>query len=98
MLVSFDLGPESQIFIDLNLSEEDRPVILQNTPPLSFLGKDLFIYLWLCWVFTAARVLSLVVASRGFSLLAALRLLTAVASLVVERGLECWLSSCGTQA
>ena len=87
-----------KIFIDLNFSEEDRPVILQNTPPLSFLGKDLFIYLWLCWVFTAARVLSLVVASRGFSLLAALRLLTAVASLVVELGLECWLSSCGTQA
>ena len=84
-----------KIFIDLNFSEEDRPVILQNTPPLSFLGKDLFIYLWLCWVFTAAHVL--VVASGGFSLLAVLRLLMAVASLV-ERGLECWLRSCGTQA
>ena len=34
----------------------------------------------------------------GFSLVAALRLLTAVASLVVERELECWLSSWGTQA
>ena len=29
----------------------------------------LFIYFWLCWVFVAARELSLVVASRGYSLL-----------------------------
>ena len=43
-------------------------------------------------------MLSLVVASRGFSLVAVLRLLIAVASLVVERELECWLSSWGTQA
>ena len=27
----------------------------------------LFIYLWLCWVFVAARGLSLVAASRGYS-------------------------------
>ena len=30
--------------------------------------KDLFIYLWLRWVFTAVRGLSLVVVSRGYSL------------------------------
>ena len=29
----------------------------------SFLKKNLFIYLWLCWVFVAARGLSLVAAS-----------------------------------
>ena len=38
----------------------------------------LFIYFWLCWVFIAARGLSLVAASG---------LLTAVASLAVEHGL-----------
>ena len=37
------------------------------------------IYFWLCWVFVAARVFSLVVV-RG--------LLTAAASLVVELGLQ----------
>ena len=43
----------------------------------------LFIY-WLCWVFVAAHGLSLFVASRGHSLVAVLRLLTVVASLVAE--------------
>ena len=42
----------------------------------SFL-KNLFIYFWLCWVF---------VAMQGFSLVAARRLLIAVASLVAEHG------------
>ena len=36
---------------------------------LSFLKINLFIYLWLRWVFIAARRLSLVVASGGDSLL-----------------------------
>ena len=31
--------------------------------------KNKFIYFWLCWVFVAARGLSLVVASGGYSLL-----------------------------
>ena len=44
----------------------------------------LFIYFWLCWVFVAARGLSLAVAS-GF--IAVHGLLIAVASLVVEHGL-----------
>ena len=46
----------------------------------------LFIYFWLCWVFVAACGLSLVVASRDYSLLWC-QLLIAVASLVVEHGL-----------
>ena len=35
----------------------------------------LFIYFWLCWVFVAACGLSLVVASRGYSLVVVSRLL-----------------------
>ena len=46
--------------------------------------KILFIYLWLCWVSVAMCRLSLVVASRGCSLLEAQGLLIAVASFVVE--------------
>ena len=42
---------------------------------------------WLCWVFIAVCGLSLVVASRGYSLVAARKLLTAVVSLVAENGL-----------
>ena len=38
------------------------------------------IYFWLCWVFVAAHRLSLVVASRGYSLVEVCRLLIAVAS------------------
>ena len=60
---------------------------------------NLFIYFWLCWVFVAARQLSLVVASgatlrcgvrashcSGFSCCGA-RALSARASVVVARGL-----------
>ena len=39
---------------------------------------------WLCWIIVAACGLSLVAASRGYSLVATHRLLIAVASLVVE--------------
>ena len=42
---------------------------------------------WLHWVCVAVCGLSLVVASRGYSLIAVCRLLTAVASPVVEHGL-----------
>ena len=53
--------------------------------PDIFCSASLFFLIhWLCWVFTAARGLSLVTAaSRGHSLVAMLRLLTAVAPLVV---------------
>ena len=44
----------------------------------------LFIYFWLCWVFAAAHGVSLVAASRGYSLASVLRLLTAEASLVAK--------------
>ena len=47
----------------------------------------LFIDFWLHWVFVAARGLSLVVASGGYSSVAVRGLLIAVASLVEEHGL-----------
>ena len=46
----------------------------------------LFLNFWLHWVFVAARGLSLVAASGGYSV-AVRGLLIAVASLVVEHGL-----------
>ena len=46
-----------------------------------------FIYFCLCWVFVAARGLSVLAASRGYSV-AVLGLLIAVASLLVEHGLQ----------
>ena len=52
------------------------------------------IYFWLLWVFMAALGPPLVVASEGYSLVAAHGLLIAVASLVAEHR----LSSYGTQA
>ena len=58
----------------------------------------LFIY-WLPYIFVAVCGLSPVVASMGCSLVAVHRLLIAMASLVVKRGLQtCRLSSCGSQA
>ena len=50
-----------------------------------FLKK--FIYFWLCWVFVAARGLSLVAARRGLPFVAVRGLLIAMASLVAEHGL-----------
>ena len=41
-------------------------------------------YLWLRWVFIAARGLSLVAESMGYTVVVELRLLTVVASLAVE--------------
>ena len=55
------------------------------------------IYFWLCLVFFGAHGLSLVVVSRGYSLVAMLRLLTAVASLLVEHGLHSTGSGVVTQ-
>ena len=50
-------------------------------------SEHLFIfYFWLHWVFVAVCGLSLVAASRGYSLVV-LRLLTVVASLVLEQRL-----------
>ena len=44
----------------------------------------LLIYFWLLWVFVALRGLSLVVAARGYSLVAMRGLLRAVASLIED--------------
>ena len=44
-------------------------------------------YFWLCWVFVAERELSLVAASRGYSLAAVQGLLISGPSLVAERRL-----------
>ena len=44
----------------------------------------LFVYFWLCWVFVALHGLSLVTASRGYSLAVVHGLVIAVASLVAE--------------
>ena len=54
---------------------------------LDFEKENYLFNFWLCWVFIAAHRLSLVLASRGCSLVAVFRLLIAVASLVVESGL-----------
>ena len=56
----------------------------QNTEFTLFFKINKFIYFWLCWVFVAARGLSLVAVS-GAALCCGL--LIAVASLVVEHGL-----------
>ena len=48
---------------------------------------NLFIYLWLCWVFVAVRGLSLV-AGSGLLFVVVHGLLIAVASLVAEHGLQ----------
>ena len=59
----------------------------------------LCICFWVHWVFVAVQGLSLVAASGGYSLVDMHRLLTVVASLVVEHELR-WagFSGCGTQA
>ena len=53
-----------------------------------FKKNYLFLYFWLCWVFVAVHRLSLVAASRSYSLVMVHRLLIAVASFVVEHGLQ----------
>ena len=61
---------------------------LRSMWSLHFFFKNIFkMYSWLCWVFVAALGLSLVAVSRGDSLVAVYRLLTAVASLVAEHEL-----------
>ena len=47
----------------------------------------LIFYCWLYWIFIAACGLSLVVASRGYSLVVVCRHLIVVASLIVEHGI-----------
>ena len=54
------------------------------------MGNFLELFMWLLWVWVAARRLSLVAASKGCSwvvVVAVRGLLTAVVSLIVEHGL-----------
>ena len=86
-------------------------IIIIIITKFSFFKINLFIYFWLCWVFVAARRLSLVVASRGYSSLRcvgfSLRWLLLLRSMGSRHmgfsscgswALERRLSSCGTQA
>ena len=60
---------------------------------LFFNSLNLVICFWLCWVFIAVRAFSLVVVSKGPSLVMVCGLLTAVASLIAEHRLQ----ACGLQ-
>ena len=63
-----------------------------------FFFLNLFIYLWLCWVFVSVRGLSLVAASGGHSSSRCAGL-TIAASLVAEHRLQMRrLRSCGSRA
>ena len=69
---------------------------LQSIPMITFLFfffkitcafKEFYLFIWLCWVFTAECSLSLAAVSGGYSLVAVSRLLIAAASLVAEHRL-----------
>ena len=51
-----------------------------------FFFGNFYSFIWLCWVFTAVQGLSLVAASRGYSLVGVHRLLLSAACLVAEHG------------
>ena len=54
----------------------------------------LFFFFWLCWVFLAEHSLSLVLVSRGYSLVEVHWFLILLASLIAEHGLQCmWASA-----
>ena len=70
------------------------------------LSLSLFLNFWLCWIFAAVHGLSLVAESRGYSLVAVHRLLTAVTSALTSQSTgsrvhvlqQLWLLGCRTQA
>ena len=66
----------------------NHPVLCRSL----LLLPSIFIYFWLCWVFIAARVFSLVVASGGYSLVAMRELLIAMTSIVQHRLWGMWAS------
>ena len=85
--------------------------VQQRSPQYFFFPKFIYYSFWLCWVFVAARGLSLVVASRGYSSLRCagfslwwLLLLRSTGSRCTgfsscgSRALERRLSSCGSRA
>ena len=57
------------------------------SPSTSTFTVYLFVYFWSRWVFVAVCGLLLVAMSRGYSVVAACRLLIAVASLIAEHRL-----------
>ena len=75
--------PRSSLLF-LESSSEKR---LWNTAS-ALKGKFFFFSFWLFWVFVAAHGLSLVAAGGSFSLVAVHGLITVVASLVAEHGLQ----------
>ena len=80
----------------------ERRVLATGPPGKSlehFFENYVFIYLWLHWVFTAVRGLSLVAASRGYSLLQCTGFSLWWLLLLQSMGSRCMgFSSCGTQA
>ena len=70
------------------------PHLWSPSSKYAFSNVSLFIYFWLHWVSIAVRRLSRVAASGGYSLAVVLRLPDAVASLIVEHGLQgLWASA-----
>ena len=69
------------------MNETDHHILALWRPVFSLKKKIDSIYFWLFWVFIAACRPSLAAANQGCSLVAVLRLLLAVDSLVVEHTL-----------
>ena len=68
-------------------------------PKFFFSFINLFIYFWLCWVFVAARGLSLLAASGGYSLLQCAGFSLSWLLLLQKAGSRhVGFSSCGTRA
>ena len=80
--------------------ERQEASSLVSPPPLFFFNKlYLFIYFGLSWVFVAARALSLVAASRGYSSLWCVGFSLWWLLLLQSTGSRCvGFSSCGSQA
>ena len=88
------MGKQKKSYITTACDPLKLNTTLQNLIPQYFvlwqLGEKISerLFFFLCWVFIAAQGLSLVVGSEGYSLVAVLRLLTVVASLVAEHRLQ----------
>ena len=91
-LFFFNWGIADPSFVNLVTLLTKRLDLSADCHPPPFEIIYLFIYFWLHWIFIASHRLPLVVASVGYSLVAVLRFLIAVASLAADFGLQ------GTQA
>ena len=73
--------------------------VQQRSPQYFFFPKFIYYSFWLCWVFVAARGLSLVVASRGYSSLRCAGFSLWWLLLLRSTGSRCTgFSSCGSRA